>query len=71
MCILSYIVVYNKGVFMLFELFVANPFVWVVYFFTPFMIMAWLDTKKKLDLYRFLFVYCSVYKKRFLTENYR
>ena len=46
MCILSYIVVYNKGVFMLFELFVANPFVWVLYFFTPFIIMAWLDTKK-------------------------
>ena len=31
---------------MLFEIFVANPFTWVIYFFTPFIVMAWLDTKK-------------------------
>ena len=31
---------------MIFELFIVNPFMWVLYFFIPFIIWAWIDTKK-------------------------
>ena len=31
---------------MIFELFIANPFMWVLYFFIPFIIWAWIDENK-------------------------